>query len=104
MLITTYNLSFLSNKISIFSLGRLPHKHKIVIAGNHELSFDPTFTGRVLKNNHSGLDTIPDLGNPRDKMAEACKTNNARQLLTNCIYLEDAGIKINGISIYGTPW
>lgn len=25
-------------------LGTLPHKHKIVIAGNHELSFDGTFT------------------------------------------------------------
>lgn len=25
-------------------IGQLPHKHKIVIAGNHELSFDETFT------------------------------------------------------------
>lgn len=25
-------------------IGRLPHKHKLVIAGNHELSFDHTFT------------------------------------------------------------
>ena len=25
--------------------GSLPHKHKIVIAGNHELSFDTRFTG-----------------------------------------------------------
>lgn len=25
-------------------IGTLPHKHKIVIAGNHELSFDETFT------------------------------------------------------------
>lgn len=25
-------------------LGQLPHKHKLVIAGNHELSFDNTFT------------------------------------------------------------
>lgn len=24
--------------------GQLPHKHKLVIAGNHELSFDNTFT------------------------------------------------------------
>lgn len=24
--------------------GLLPHKHKLVIAGNHELSFDHTFT------------------------------------------------------------
>lgn len=25
-------------------IGLLPHKHKLVIAGNHELSFDQTFT------------------------------------------------------------
>lgn len=25
-------------------IGKLPHRHKIVIAGNHELSFDPSFT------------------------------------------------------------
>ena len=24
-------------------LGTLPHPHKIVVAGNHELSFDPSF-------------------------------------------------------------
>ena len=24
-------------------LGTLPHKHKIVIAGNHEVTFDPKF-------------------------------------------------------------
>lgn len=28
----------------IYQTGQLPHKHKIVIAGNHELSFDNTFT------------------------------------------------------------
>lgn len=33
-------------KFLFFSLfpGQLPHKHKLVIAGNHELSFDHTFT------------------------------------------------------------
>lgn len=28
-------------------LGQLPHKHKLVIAGNHELSFDHTFTNPI---------------------------------------------------------
>lgn len=27
-------------------LGTLPHPHKVVIAGNHELSFDPTFKSK----------------------------------------------------------
>ena len=28
-------------------LGTLPHKHKIVIAGNHELSFDQIFRDKM---------------------------------------------------------
>ena len=30
-------------------LGTLPHKHKIVIAGNHELSFDEEFREKRIK-------------------------------------------------------
>lgn len=33
-------------------IGDLPHKHKIVIAGNHELSFDQTFTHPFQSNSH----------------------------------------------------
>lgn len=33
-------------------IGELPHKHKIVIAGNHELSFDKTFTHPFQNNSH----------------------------------------------------
>ena len=29
---------------------------------------------------------------------------NSRQLLTNCIYLEDSGIDLCGITVYGSPW
>ena len=47
-------------------LGGLPHRHKVVIAGNHECSFDPVGSGR-----HR-----PD---PDEDMSE---------LLTNCIYLK----------------
>ncbi len=28
----------------------------------------------------------------------------ARSLLTNCVYLEDSGIEIEGVKIYGSPW
>lgn len=35
--------------------GQLPHKHKLVIAGNHELSFDDTFT-HPFQNLSSGAD------------------------------------------------
>nr|CAH7722382.1 unnamed protein product [Callosobruchus chinensis] len=69
-------------------LDSLPHKHKIVIAGNHELSFDQNFSEYFKK-----LMT-----------AKAVNTQNIRQYLTNCTYLEDSGIEIYGIKIYGTPW
>ncbi|XP_011503727.1 PREDICTED: metallophosphoesterase MPPED2 isoform X2 [Ceratosolen solmsi marchali] len=94
-------------------IGNLPHKYKIVIAGNHELSFDPTFThpfsNHQSRNWHmitktSIFDSIPTLGIPKDVLNEAIKTNNIKDKLTNCIYLEDKEIIISGIKIYGTPW
>lgn len=87
----------------LFFTGKLPHKYKVVIAGNHELSFDGTFTKA-----HGGGDSlasrIPTLGLPRDAIAEAVRTPNTKQYLTNCIYLQDEAIVIFGIKIYGTPW
>lgn len=100
--------------ISVVSIaGALPHKHKIVIAGNHELSFDPTFTnplttfgaGERHKNTGTSIiESIPTLGMPRDVIADAVKTTNVKDYLTNCIYLEDSEHVIDGIKIYGTPW
>lgn len=82
-------------------LGELTHKHKVVIAGNHELSFDPKcnhplaakktspkegFLQRIWRNK----ETKPDEQNPRD-------------LLTNCIYLEDSGVELFGLKFWGSP-
>ncbi|KAJ1523674.1 hypothetical protein ONE63_001514 [Megalurothrips usitatus] len=82
-------------------IGKLPHKHKIVIAGNHELSFDESFTKA-----HEGCQSlpIPSLGLARDAIAEAVRTPNTKQYLTNCTYLEDEAIIVYGIKIYGSPW
>ncbi|XP_076622525.1 metallophosphoesterase domain-containing protein 1 [Colletes latitarsis] len=76
-------------------IGNLPHKNKIVIAGNHELSFDSTFTHPF---------DIPTLGMSRDILAEAIQTTNVKDYLTNCTYLEDSEITIHGIKLYGSPW
>ena len=54
-------------------LGTLPHRHKVVIAGNHDFCFE----------------SEPDL---------------AMSLLTNCIYLQDQAITLDGIKFYGSPW
>lgn len=38
--------------------GSLPHKYKIIIAGNHELSFDPKFTcGSITRQHHKTAHT-----------------------------------------------
>ncbi|KAG4078701.1 hypothetical protein HA402_015291 [Bradysia odoriphaga] len=93
-------------------IAQLPHRYKVVIAGNHELSFDKTFTHPFQSNSnercvHTGtsiLDKIPTLGNTKESMTEAVQVENVRQYLTNCIYLEDESIELFGLKIYGTPW
>jgi hypothetical protein len=56
-------------------------KYKIVIAGNHEVPLDPKFSY---------------LG-PNTRAAHLSKLNN-------CIYLEDSGVEVMGLKIYGSPW
>uniref|UniRef100_A0A0N5BLI2 Metallophos domain-containing protein n=1 Tax=Strongyloides papillosus TaxID=174720 RepID=A0A0N5BLI2_STREA len=69
-------------------LGKLPHKYKVVIAGNHELGFEngETMTKRQIT-------TLNMLG-----------MKKPYELLTNCIYLCDKEIELFGLKIYGTPW
>ncbi|CAH1108078.1 unnamed protein product [Psylliodes chrysocephalus] len=92
-------------------LGTLPHKHKIVIAGNHELSFDKKFkqefnsaiSKREGRQSHSE-DEVKNYGNTKDDIVEAVNTEHIRKYLTNCIYLEDSGLELYGIKLYGSPW
>ncbi len=53
-------------------LATLPLKHRIVIAGNHDLLF-------------------------------ASKPSKARKLLTNAVYLEDSGVTVEGLKLWGCP-
>lgn len=71
------------NKFSEF-LGSLndKFKYKVVIVGNHELSFD---------NNCKHWRKKKQESDPRD-------------LLLNCIYLEDSFVELFGLKIYGAPW
>lgn len=54
-------------------LGTLPHRHKIVVAGNHDWAFQD-------------------------------EPEQARELLSNAIYLEDSGVEIDGVRFWGSPW
>jgi len=72
-------------------LGKLPHKHKIVIAGNHDLSLDEgSFDETYLR-------FAPKFG-------EKCTVEYAQSLLTNCTYLKDTSVEVEGFVIYGSPW
>jgi len=73
------------NDIKVFNdfLGTLPHKHKLVIAGNHDW---------YCYKKESSTD-----GYYYNK-------ENAQNLLTNCTYLQDDSVTINGIKFYGSPW
>jgi len=51
-----------------------PHRHKVVIAGNHDLLFE--------SNPDYARSLVPD----------------------NVIYLEDSGCKIDGVRFWGSPW
>lgn len=54
-------------------LGGLPHKHKLVIAGNH------------------------------DKIVESLGIEQTKQLFTNATYLENEKVVVEGLKIFGTP-
>jgi len=84
-------------------LGSLPHPHKIVVAGNHDLSFDPNFRG-----SHHSSSFAKDLDKHyahegKDGQQEEV-ANDIKKELTNCIYLEDQSVTLRGIKIHGSPW
>lgn len=69
-------------------LSTLNHPHKVVIAGNHDISFD-------LRNYDS---LWSNFSRKREDPVEI------RQKLTNCIYLEDEEVTLLGFRIFGSPW
>eukprot|EP00124_Ichthyophonus_hoferi_P004309 Ihof_evm2s458 gene=Ihof_evmTU2s458 len=69
-------------------LGTLPHKHKLVIAGNHDLIFDS--------------DSYPMIW---DRFHKRCfNYAKIRSTMTHCTYLEDNDVTLYGYKFYGTPW
>ena len=67
-------------------LGRLPHRYKLVIAGNHESSFDRHFYPKFWHQYGHRQQYEPD---------------EVRALLTNALYLEDEAVLIEGYLFYG---
>ncbi|EKX36325.1 hypothetical protein GUITHDRAFT_79022, partial [Guillardia theta CCMP2712] len=73
-------------------LGRLPHKHKIVIAGNHDISFDTA--------------SYPRFGHPKLYDSKEVHVDSwlVISMLTNATYVQDEEITVEGFRIWGSPW
>jgi Icc-related predicted phosphoesterase len=80
---STYNGTFFEVREFVEWLKIQPAKRKIVIAGNHELSFDPT-KGRHY--NESTRNMLTHSGDP------------------SIIYLENDSVEIDGVKFFGSPW
>lgn len=82
--------------LSVGSAGSLPYEYKIVIAGNHELTFDQEFMADLIKQDFYYFPSVSKL-KPENY-------ENVQSLLTNCIYLQDSEVTVRGFRIYGSPW
>ncbi|XP_033629823.1 metallophosphoesterase MPPED2-like isoform X1 [Asterias rubens] len=78
-------------------MGKLPHRHKIVIAGNHEVTFDRQLMTE--QNSHVFMSFATALQEVKQEDWKHIPSH-----LTNCTYLEDAEVNIMGFRIYGSPW
>ena len=72
-------------------ISTLSHNHKVVIGGNHELSFDPI--SKDANNKYQ----------PVDESEKDLKSDVFKNILTHCDYLEYSYINILGLKIYGFP-
>ncbi|EQC33467.1 hypothetical protein SDRG_08978 [Saprolegnia diclina VS20] len=69
-------------------LAALPHRHKVVVAGNHELSLDAAWYPTDWKKWHK---TFQD-------------PSVSKQLLRHCTYLENQVLEVEGLRIFGSPY
>lgn len=76
--------------------GSLPYEFKVVIAGNHELTFDKDFMAELVKQDYYRFPSVSKLRTE--------DFDDVQSLLTNCVYLQDSEVTIKGFRIYGTPW
>eukprot|EP00435_Cladocopium_sp_Y103_P011871 s4648_g3.t1 len=73
-------------------LRSLPYRHKVLIAGNHELTFDQSYGGDRVKDSTAANSV---------RSAFLKSFNSSHDGIT---YLEDEELVICGVRIYGSPW
>lgn len=85
--------------ILLFFLGRLFYKYKIVIVGNYDIIFDEEMLQIDINLRRFGLDV------EKVKLDLIFKgVSSVKDFLINCVYLEDVGVELYGIKIYGFLW
>ena len=80
-------------------LGTLPFRYKLVIAGNHDATFDEATLKDSLSLLRHGMRSDRVKGFMKEK-----GITHMKELLTNCTYLEDSETSVYGIRVYGSPW
>jgi Icc-related predicted phosphoesterase len=75
-----------------FLSGRLPDQGLRLLEFNEWLDLQPFTHKIVVAGNHDHLLGLSD------------HASEWRPRLTNCIYLEDEGVEVEGIKFYGSPW
>lgn len=88
-------------EVHIFNefLGNLPHKHKVVIAGNHDITFDLD-----LMNYQRSSWIWSMMDRNYESELRFYGASGIHDLLQNCIYLQDSMVELYGFRIYGSPW
>jgi hypothetical protein len=85
-------------------LASLPHRHKVIVAGNHDWALAPCEHDPVIC--HSCL--MRDRGSPTSKTFPRVRCADdveaARAVLAPFTYLEDSEAVIDGVRFYGSPW
>lgn len=89
--------------VNLFITGNLPHRHKLVIAGNHELTFDEKIlpmTSPIKEDSHLSKRKLEF---SHDYLKQK-NLNHMSELLTNCTFLHDTETTVHGLRVYGSPW
>lgn len=73
----------------------LPHTHKIVVAGNHEVTFHTSHYDRIYDRLWSQAHTTK---------YDSAKCRAALTTKSGVTYLEDEAAEIAGVKVYGSPW
>jgi len=85
-------------------LDAYPAKHKVVVAGNHDITFhEEYYLDRGAARFHR--QAIPDTSRAAINFeVKPYDCSECRGLLGNHIYLEDSAVEVCGYTIYGSPW